>query len=152
MTALAGITWEHARGYDSVVAASRAYRGAVRGSLLGGAGVVVSAGTDHPEAARRFASFLAGPQVQRGVYFDGGGSRRTSPPGRTRHWTPRPSGFFFGTRKTLDGAYLRPRHLRYVEFQDLVSSWVTAVLRGESSDTRLIAGLNDAAERLLTSD
>lgn len=126
------------------------HHGSVRGSLLGGAGVVVSAGTGDPEVARQFASFLAGPRTQRGVYFDGGGQPANRAAWADPELDAATLGFFSGTRDTLDGAYVRPQHPRYVEFQDLVSPWVTAVLRAESSDIGFIADLNDAAERLLT--
>lgn len=140
-------------GYRSARLAYRdmpTHHGSVRGALLGGAGVVVSAATAHPGAARQLASFLADEQVQRGVYFDGGGQ-----PAHCAAWADpvldaATLGFFSGTRETLDGAYVRPRHPRYVQFQDLVSPRVTAALRGESTDAGLIEGLNDAAERLLT--
>ena len=152
---LFGYTNYSRTGYRQVRLAYRdmpSHHGAVTGSLLGGAGVVVSAHTAAPEAARRFASFLADPQVQRGAYFDGGGQ-----PAHLAAWTDpeldaATLGFFSGTRRTVEGAYLRPRHPRYVQFQDSVSPRVTAVLRGEEGDAELIAGLNDAAEQLLTGD
>ncbi|MEO8907210.1 MAG: extracellular solute-binding protein, partial [Microbacteriaceae bacterium] len=122
----------------------------VTGSLLGGAGIAVSASASDLAAARAFAVWVASAETQRGVYFDGGGQ-----PGNALAWTDdrlnaETLDFFSGTRATLEGAYLRPRYVGYIGFQDRVSPWVTATLRGELSDAELVRRLNDAAAELLT--
>ena len=119
------------------------------GSLLGGAGVAVSAASRQLDAARAFTFWVASADVQRGVYFDGGGQ-----PGNSLAWeddrlNAETLDFFRGTRATLEGAYLRPGVARYVEFQDLVSPLVTAALVGTISDRELIDTLNEQAGRLL---
>lgn len=124
----------------------------VAGSLLGGAGIAVSASASDLHAARAFAVWVASADVQRGVYFDAGGQ-----PGNAEAWSDeRLNGqtldFFAGTMATLEGAYLRPRFSGYIEFQDRVSPWVTAALRGELADIDLVRRMNDAAAELLTHD
>ncbi len=57
--------------------------GALTGSILAGAGIAVSATAVDLDAARAFALWLASAEVQRGVYFDSGGSRATRWPGPT---------------------------------------------------------------------
>jgi len=119
------------------------------GSLLGGAGVAVSAYSGQLGAAQAFAFWVASAGVQKGVYFDGGGQ-----PGNILAWeddrlNAATLDFFRGTRATLEAAYLRPRVARYVEFQDLVSPLVTAALAGTVSDRELIDTLNEQAARLL---
>lgn len=123
--------------------------GAPGGSLLGGAGIAVSAQSTMIDEARRFAFWVASADVQRGVYFDGGGQ-----PGHGAAWdddrlNAETLDFFRGTRATLEGAYLRPRFLGYMEFQDTTSPWVTATLRGELTDEELLRRLDEAADRLL---
>jgi multiple sugar transport system substrate-binding protein len=123
--------------------------GALGGSLLGGAGIAVSARSARLEAARRFAFWVASADVQRGAYFDGGGQ-----PGHGAAWdddrlNAETLDFFRGTRATLEAAYLRPRFHGYLEFQDTASPWVTATLRGELTDTELLRRLDAAADRLL---
>lgn len=129
--------------------------GAPNGSLLGGAGIAVSAlrhaqGTSSMiDEARRFALWVASADVQRGVYFDGGGQ-----PGHATAWADdrlnaATLDFFRGTRATLEAAYLRPRFPGYLEFQDTASPWVTATLRGELTDEDLLRRLDAAADRLL---
>ncbi|WP_152365942.1 extracellular solute-binding protein [Microlunatus speluncae] len=123
--------------------------GAPAGSLLGGAGIAVSARSARTDEARRFALWVASPDVQRGVYFDGGGQ-----PGHGLAWdddrlNAETLDFFRGTRATLEAAYLRPRTVGYLEFQDATSPWVTAALRRELSDDELLQRLDQAAERWL---
>lgn len=119
------------------------------GSLLGGAGIAVSATASDLDAARAFAFWVASADTQRGVYYDAGGQ-----PGNAVAWSDERLNadsldFFSGTRATLEGAYLRPRFVGYIDFQDRVSPWVTAALRGEIRDTELIQRMNDAAAEFL---
>lgn len=121
----------------------------VHGSLLGGAGVAVSATATDVDAARSFALWLASGETQRGVYFDAGGQ-----PGHADAWEdPRLNAatldFFTGTRATLEGAYVRPRVAGFLPFQDQASPLVTATLRGELTDAALIQRLDALAETLL---
>jgi multiple sugar transport system substrate-binding protein len=121
----------------------------VAGSLLGGAGVAVSAYARDVDAARAYALWVASPQVQAGVYYDAGGQ-----PGYAASWDDDRLNadswdFFRGTRQTLEQAWVRPRTAGYIEFQDTVSPWVTAVLAGELSDQELVRRAGALAERLL---
>lgn len=120
-----------------------------RGSLLGGAGVAVAARSAVREAATAFAFWVASTDVQRGVYFDGGGQ-----PGHALAWeddrlNAEALDFFRGTRATLELAYVRPRTTGYLAFQDTVSPSVTAALAGEIDDDTLVQRMDDAAERWL---
>jgi multiple sugar transport system substrate-binding protein len=121
----------------------------VHGSLLGGAGVAVSATAADLPAARAFALWLASGDTQRGVYFDAGGQ-----PGHADAWEdPRLNAetgdFFTGTRATLEGAYVRPRVAGFIPFQDQASPLVTATLRGELDDAALVRRLDALADALL---
>jgi multiple sugar transport system substrate-binding protein len=98
------------------------------GGVLGGAGVAVSAHTRHPQEAADFAAFVASPEVQRGVYFAGGGQ-----PGHRAAWlddtvNAASSDFFRDTLANLDNAYLRPRFHGFMECQEdsgkLVHQWL----------------------------
>jgi len=120
----------------------------VSGSLLGGAGIAVSARSSALAEARAHAVWLASADVQAGVYFDGGGQ-----PGNAVAWDSDRTNtatldFFRGTRATLEGAYVRPRTAKYIELQDRLSPLVTAALAGEISDSRCVQQLNDITESL----
>lgn len=92
--------------------------GEPRGSMLGGAGLAVSARTAHREEAIAFAAWVASGEVQRGVYAHGGGQ-----PGHVDAWADGTldrltHGFFADTRRTLEQASLRPQHPGYMTVQD----------------------------------
>ncbi len=121
-------------------------RRGVAGSLLGGAGIAVSARSNSMAAAIDHAFWLASAPVQAGVYFDGGGQ-----PGNSVAWdddrtNEQTLDFFRGTRATLEGAYLRPRTSTYIELQDLLSPIVTRTLAGELSDRECVRQLNELTE------
>jgi len=127
----------------------RAAHRSVAGSLLGGAGIAVSAHTSHPDEARRYAFWVASAHAQRSVYFDGGGQ-----PGNAAAWDDdrlnrETLEFFRGTRRTLEAAYVRPRTPGYIEFQDRVSPWVAETIAGRMPEAILARRLNEAAAELL---
>lgn len=136
---------EHRLAYVDIPAGSAG----VRGSLLGGAGIAVSARTRHPEAAIAHAFWLDSAAVQEGVYFDGGGQ-----PGNAVAWESDRTNaltldFFRGTRATLESAYVRPRHPDYPELQNEVGPLISAALAGRLTDDELIARLDEATARHL---
>jgi multiple sugar transport system substrate-binding protein len=120
----------------------------VSGSLLGGAGIAVSARSSALAEARDHAFWLASADVQSGVYFDGGGQPGNSVAWDGDHTNELTLDFFRGTRATLEGAYLRPRTAQYIELQDRLSPLVTAALTGEITDSNCIRQLNDITESL----
>jgi multiple sugar transport system substrate-binding protein len=78
-----------------------------RASILGGAGLGVSAATPAADAARRFVAWLLEPSVQRDVLLPNGGQ-----PPATQVWDDaacdaRVGGFFSATRATMDAAFVR---------------------------------------------
>jgi multiple sugar transport system substrate-binding protein len=124
----------------------------VAGSLLGGAGIAVSARTNHLDEAIAHAFWLDSAEVQEGVYYDGGGQ-----PGNAVAWESDRTNadsldFFRGTRRTLEGAYLRPRAVRYIELQDALSPLVTLALEGGLDDAQLVSRLNDGVADFLLED
>ncbi len=123
----------------------RGLRG-VAGSLLGGAGIAVSARSRSRAEAIDHAFWLASAAVQTGVYFDGGGQ-----PGNSAAWdddrtNEQTLDFFRGTRATLEGAYLRPRTPNYIDLQDRLSPLVTRALAGELSDAQCVRQLNELTQ------
>ena len=104
--------------------------GEPRGGVLGGAGVAISSHTQHPREAAAFATYVASADVQRGVYFSGGGQ-----PGHRAAWlddavNAASTDFFRDTLANLDNAYLRPRYHGFMECQEasgkLVHDWLAA--------------------------
>ncbi|RFA10806.1 sugar ABC transporter substrate-binding protein [Subtercola boreus] len=135
----------HRLAYADMPAGPRGHAG----SLLGGAGIAVSAFTPHRAEATDFTFWLDSPEVQKGVYFDAGGQ-----PGHPEAWEDDRTNaatldFFRGTRATLEGAYVRPRFAGFIELQDEGSPLVTAALLGELSDAELLRRLDALTARLL---
>lgn len=121
----------------------------VRGALLGGAGIAVSAFTRHPEQAIAHAFWLDSAAVQEGVYYDAGGQ-----PGNAVAWESDRTNadsldFFRGTRASLEGAYVRPRFVHYIELQNELSEHVTEALLGGLTDDQLRARLDEGVEEWL---
>jgi multiple sugar transport system substrate-binding protein len=109
-----------------------------RGGILGGAGLAISSHTKHPDAAAAYAAYVASPEVQKGVYFAGGGQ-----PGHRAAWlddavNAASSNFFIDTLDSLDRAYLRPRYNGFMAVQErsaeLIHDWL---MTGGSEDTLL---------------
>ncbi|MCE2470482.1 MAG: extracellular solute-binding protein [Anaerolineae bacterium] len=87
-------------------------------TTLGGTGLAISSRCQTPEAARDYAMFTAGVEVQRTLFFENGGQ-----PGHRSAWEDaevnrRSNNYFRNTLPALDRAYLRPRFPGYLHFQD----------------------------------
>ena len=116
--------------------------GAPRGSMLGGAGIAVSARATDLGAAVEFATWVAQGEVQRGVYTRSGGQ-----PGHLAAWEDPEldaltAGFFSGTRRTLDLASLRPRHPGYMAVQDAACARVHRGLVDREGPAPVLADLD----------
>lgn len=87
------------------------------GAILGGAGLAVSATSEHPDEAAAFAAFASGPEAQRTIVGPAGGQ-----PGSRTAWNDRAldrasGGFFSGTAATIEQAWVRPRERWWPAFQ-----------------------------------
>jgi multiple sugar transport system substrate-binding protein len=116
------------------------------GTVLGGTGIAVSAFTAHARIAVDYAFHIAGADCQRGLYTASGGQ-----PAHRAAWeddacNAMTADFFRNTRRTLDTAWLRPRHDGYMGFQDAAGHIVHACLRGEATVPATIAALDSAWE------
>jgi multiple sugar transport system substrate-binding protein len=114
------------------------------GSILGGAGIAVSATTAFPLIAVELCRFLTSPEVQAGTYVSTGGQ-----PAHRAAWTDDranelTNGFFLNTLDTIEGSYLRPRHLGYVEAQNecgrLVHEWLFGGIRRDAAELAMVLG------------
>lgn len=112
------------------------------GSVLGGAGIAVSAYATRGAEAINFAFWLASASVQRGIYAAAGGQ-----PGRSDAWRD-PSvnapvaDFYQATQATLDGAWVRPRHNGYMTFQHAAALRLNDGLRNGERADRIVAAIN----------
>jgi multiple sugar transport system substrate-binding protein len=130
----------HLLRYDDVPS----HDGRAGGAVLGGAGVAVSATTTHPELAVAAAVALAGADIQRGVYTEGGGQ-----PGNLLAWKSDAlgtltNGFLRNTLRTLERAWVRPRLAGWPDFQLKLSHLVRDAVIARRVDAPVL----DAIERL----
>jgi multiple sugar transport system substrate-binding protein len=113
-----------------------------RGSALGGTGIAVSAFGADPAGAARFAAWVASGTIQRELIGPSGGQ-----PAHGEAWgdevVNRDANLFYrATRRTLDLAWLRPRHDGYMAFQQAASDLLEQALRSGRSGGEAIAALN----------
>jgi multiple sugar transport system substrate-binding protein len=125
---------------------SRGARGPV-GSILGGAGLAISATCKELPTALEYAEWVAGAECQATVYVDSGGQ-----PGNRTAWTNfdvnrMSSHFFDATLPTLERAYLRPRFPGFVEFQTQASFLISDFLKGKHSSATTLRLLDDCYRR-----
>lgn len=112
------------------------------GSALGGTGIAVSRLGDNAEAAARFAAWVAGGAVQRELVGQSGGqpAHRLAWDDATLNETTHD--FYRATRRTLDHAWLRPRHDGYMAFQQAASDRLEQALRDGEPAREALAALN----------
>lgn len=116
------------------------------GSALGGTGIAVSAFSAHRTQAIAFAHWVAGADVQRGLYARHGGQ-----PGHGLAWEDEAvnaatGNFYRATRATLEGAWLRPRHDGYMAFQSAAAERLNAGLKTHEAPGAILAALNTLFE------
>jgi multiple sugar transport system substrate-binding protein len=121
------------------------------GSALGGTGIAVSAFGRHQPQAVAFAQWLAGAEAQRGPYAAAGGQ-----PGHAAAWedgavNEAAGDFYRATRRTLDGAWVRPRHDGYMPFQHAASERFAQGLHSNEPARAVISVINDLFRASFTS-
>ncbi|WP_204115260.1 extracellular solute-binding protein [Shimia biformata] len=112
------------------------------GSALGGTGLAISAGTEHPEICAAFAAWVAGADCQSGFYVQSNGQ-----PGNAVAWASEAANApvmdaYRNTRLTHEAAWLRPRHNGYMGFQEEGSQIVNDMLTGKTGIAAGLAALN----------
>ena len=119
----------------------------VRGSVLGGTGIAVSAYSPQRDVAVAVARDLASEATQRGIYAQAGGQ-----PAHRAAWTDdnvnaRAENFFRDTLATLDASSLRPRFDGYIAFQRQAGALVGACIEKVIPIASAVDRLNDAFAR-----
>jgi multiple sugar transport system substrate-binding protein len=119
-------------------------------TTLGGAGLAVSARCSGItlDTALNYAQFVASAPVQRGLFTASGGQ-----PGYRGAWLDAENNritqnFFTDTLATLDRAYVRPRHVRAIEFQTRATTVMDSYLRGRFSSREALDALDELDRRL----
>jgi multiple sugar transport system substrate-binding protein len=122
----------------------------LRGALLGGAGCAVTRSAQNLPQITDYLRFVHDPKHQRTDYFALGGQ-----PGSRAAWlddgvNAAVNGFFVNTLKTLDAAYLRPRHDGFIGFFETAGQILNAHFRGNSTRSAAILDLYEEYNRSWT--
>jgi multiple sugar transport system substrate-binding protein len=117
-------------------------------TLLGGAGIGISAKAKDPKAAFDYAMWLCSPTYQSGDYVRFGGQ-----PGSRAAWTSETTNaltgdFFRSTLPVMDKAYLRPTHPGFVPFFHDATLKLTDVVFGGAPLGPFVDWLNGSYARL----
>ena len=120
------------------------------GTHLGGTGIAVSNVSKNKDLAIEYAFWIASAECQKSLFYESGGQ-----PGNSVAWeddkiNEETNNFFRGTRKTLDLAWVRPRHNGYMKFQDesgnLINEYLQSEIKAESICEKLIDMYNESFE------
>ena len=120
------------------------------GTHLGGTGIAVSDVSKNKDLAIEYAFWIASAECQKSLFYESGGQ-----PGNSVAWeddkiNKETNNFFRGTRKTLDLAWVRPRHNGYMKFQDesgnLINEYLQSEIKAESICEKLIDMYNESFE------
>ena len=120
------------------------------GTHLGGTGIAVSNVSKNKDLAIEYAFWIASAECQKSLFYESGGQ-----PGNSVAWeddeiNKETNNFFKGTRKTLDLAWVRPRHNGYMKFQDesgnLINEYLQSEIKAESICEKLIDMYNESFE------
>ena len=101
------------------------------GAVLGGAGLAVSAQSDHPQEAAQFAAWMAGTNAQRDVVLTHEGQPASRAVWHDSEADALVGGFFSGTRATMQESYVRPRDAWWPAYQEAAGLQLVQALRSK---------------------
>lgn len=111
-------------------------------TTIGGTGISVSAFSQHPEEAVRFAALANSPECQKSIYVQHGGQ-----PGHRSAWKDElanklTNDFFVKMLPVMDNGYMRPRYNGYLFFQDHAGDPLQQCLLNDSSPEEALEAMN----------
>lgn len=129
-------------------AAPEVRAGIVAHTILGGAGIGISARAKDPQAAFDYAMWLCAPSYQSGAYVTSGGQ-----PGSRAAWTSDACNaitgdFFKNTLPVMDKAFLRPTHPGFVPFFHDATLRLSEVVYGGAPLRPFVDWLNESYDRI----
>ncbi len=112
-------------------------------TILGGVGLAVSAKCSSPNVAAKFVEYVAGEEMQEGIFTENGGQ-----PGNLRAWTSDKNNvlchnFFKDTLLTLENAYVRPQFPGWNQIQEQGAELLHDGVAKNRNSEKVIDDLND---------
>jgi multiple sugar transport system substrate-binding protein len=117
-------------------------------TILGGAGIGISASSANPRAAFAYAMYLCSPAYQSGDYVAFGGQPGSRTAWQSEQCNQLTRGFFRNTLPVLDRAYLRPTHPGFVPFFHNASLRLAAVIHEGAPAASFIDWLNASYDQV----
>lgn len=115
--------------------------GTPRGAVLGGAGLAVLPASPHVDEAAAFAAWCMDPAIQRDVLLPAGAQ-----PGNRLVWDTESAGYLGDTRRSMDGAFVRPREPWWPAYQREAGIRLAALLQDRAPARKIVAELTALAE------
>jgi multiple sugar transport system substrate-binding protein len=111
-------------------------------TTVGGTGLAVSAYSQNPAAALRFAQWVVSPTIQSTFYVQHGGQ-----PGHRAAWLNESSNglcqqFFRNLLPVMDRGYIRPRYNGYLHFQDHAGNPLQEYLKNGGQPENVLQEMN----------
>ncbi|MGH8265326.1 MAG: hypothetical protein ACRET4_17765, partial [Steroidobacteraceae bacterium] len=125
----------------------------MRGSVLGGVGLALSARSRHRADAGDLAREIAAPDAQAGIYASAGGQ-----PGHSTAWdspsvNSQAGDFFHAVRATMEQAFMRPRVAGHRQFQQLAGERIhRSIWAHDDSIDECLADYARLVDALLSSE
>jgi len=111
-------------------------------TLLGGTGLVISAGSKHKDIAAEYIRLVSSSKFQSGEYYWSGGQ----PFDRNAWIDPKINEdcnkFFENTLSTIDNAYLRPRVSNWNKYQEQAGNYLNQVIEENEAESKIAERLN----------
>jgi multiple sugar transport system substrate-binding protein len=111
-------------------------------TVLGGAGIAVSANCAHTDAAIAFCAFVTSSACQSGIYGICGGQPASKTAWHDSTLNALSNQFFLRTLDVITTAYVRPRYTGYIALQRTGGSAIREHLRGEITSARALEHLD----------
>jgi len=112
-------------------------------TLLGGVGLGVSSKSNYPEMAANFVEFVAGSEIQEGVFTLNGGQPANLIAWKNKNNNVLCNNFFTDTLSTIEKTYVRPKHPGWNEFQEQGADLLHEGLLNNRASNKMMDDLNE---------
>jgi multiple sugar transport system substrate-binding protein len=126
--------------------------GELPSTVLGGAGLGVSAFSAHPADAAAFAAWMSGREAQRDVVLPAEGQPSSGSVWRDPTADALVGGFFSGTRSTIEASHVRPRDPWWPDYQEVAGVRLVEALRSRAAPALIRDELNRLLETARTEE
>jgi multiple sugar transport system substrate-binding protein len=117
------------------------------GAVLGGAGIAITATSEHPTEAAAFAAWVGGREAQCEAVAPEGGQPAHPDAWGDPELDRLAGGLYSGTRAVIDSAWVRPRERWYPSLQRAAGDLLTEGLRRGASAEALTVGIHELHQR-----